>query len=36
MQALRALARHLVRVIFSMLTQHRDYRLPHEEAEKIT
>jgi transposase len=28
MQALRALARHLVRVIFSMLVCNRDYRLP--------
>lgn len=28
MQAVRALARHLVRVLFSMLTQNRDYRLP--------
>lgn len=29
MQSLRALARHLVRVIFSMLTNNRDYRLPN-------
>ncbi|MFN8993201.1 MAG: IS110 family transposase, partial [Pseudomonadota bacterium] len=28
MQATRALARHLVRVLFSMLKQNRDYRLP--------
>lgn len=29
MQALRALARHMVRIIFSMLTNNRDYRLPN-------
>jgi transposase len=28
MQALRALARHMVRIIFNMLTHDRDYRLP--------
>jgi hypothetical protein len=28
MQATRALARNLVRVLFSMLKQSRDYRLP--------
>lgn len=30
MQALRALARHLARVLFSMLKQHREYRRPPE------
>lgn len=30
MQALRALARHMVRIIFSMLKNNRDYRLPNE------
>jgi len=29
MQALRALARHMVRIIFSMLVSDRDYRLPN-------
>jgi len=29
MQALRALARHMVRVLFSMLVNNRDYRLPN-------
>lgn len=29
MQALRALARHMVRIIFSMLVNDRDYRLPN-------
>ena len=33
MQALRALARHLVRIIFRMLKNGRDYRLPHVPAE---
>lgn len=28
MQALRALARHMVRILFSMLANNRDYRLP--------
>jgi hypothetical protein len=28
MQALRALARHMVRIIFRMLDNNRDYRLP--------
>jgi transposase len=32
MQATRALARHLVRVLFSMLKQNRDYRLPAASA----
>lgn len=31
LQAVRALARHLVRIIFSMLTHDRDYRLPNAE-----
>lgn len=29
MQALRALARHMVRILFRMLTDNRDYRLPN-------
>ena len=29
MQALRALARHMVRILFRMLTNNRDYRLPN-------
>lgn len=29
MQALRALARHIVRILFKMLTGNRDYRLPN-------
>jgi transposase len=32
MQALRALARHLVRVLFSMLKQNRNYRRPPENS----
>lgn len=29
MQALRALARHMVRILFRMLVNDRDYRLPN-------
>ena len=36
MQALRALARHLARVLFSMLRDHRDYRRPATNAAEST
>ena len=36
MQALRALARHLARVLFSMLRHHRDYRRPATNAAEST